>query len=308
MTTIEWFSGVDDYRKHTLTYDAKKKVSEFTIELLDKPSLDQDWIKVISDRRAMDHILTRHVESAKRPVEVLFSGGLDSESVMYSLLVNKIPTRAITGRWLFKGKVINDQDVFYATRFCQQHWIPQTLIDLDIDKFFYNGDHLPYLDPYRITTFNAAPLFWLIEQCKTFPIIGGDYTWPYLTSDVRVYKPHRSSYNCFDHFMRSKGIPGIGNMLSHSLESNLMFIHAHKKLSGRVYEKHDIFFELGFDTLDRRPRSHGWEYVLNQDSRFDWKIVSTFLVQRYGPTKNVIKWGNSMAQAIDSTDKFNDKS
>lgn len=287
MPNLEWTSGIDGYRRYKLEFDLKKKVNIFTLELEDRPRLKNDALAQLASH-VPDNVTA----------EVLYSGGLDSEAVIFSLLAAKKKFHVITGCWLSKGETINEQDIYYSEKFCRTFDIPQLRIDLDVGKFFSNGDHLPYLDPYKITTFTSACIFKLIENCETFPIVGGDYTWPQVSN--HVYSPHRHVHNCYDHFMQSKGIPGIGNMLSHSQESNIMFITSH--IQDREYNKHDIFQRLGF-SLEQRTRSHGWEQMF----KMDWKSVSTFLMTRYGPTKNIIKWGDNLAQVIETTDKINDK-
>jgi len=212
MTTRNWSSGLDNYRNHTVEFLADKTI--FTTELLEVPR----QFNTISDA------FNAHLDGVNLPVEVLYSGGLDSECVLLHCLRNSIPVVAVTMRLLVLGRPINVHDLYYAERFCREHSIKHRIIDLDVDKFFNNGDHIPLVEPYRFTRFTAGAMLWLIKQCESFPVIGGDWTWPQVNMGRPIYSPHRYDYSAMELFMADNGIQGIGNMLSHSLDSNAMFI------------------------------------------------------------------------------------
>ena len=84
-------------------------------------------------------------------VEVLYSGGLDSELVLHVCKHNNIPVKAITMRLIAKGITINMVDMYYSTKFCREHEIEQKIVDLNVTDFYASGDYLRYLDPYEIT-------------------------------------------------------------------------------------------------------------------------------------------------------------
>lgn len=284
---LEWFSGINDYKKHTLIYNRKNKITDFTITLINQKPISIGNINECFRNHLLDKTYT---------VEILYSGGIDSESVVIWCIKNKIPFKIVTGRWLYKGNFVNKYDLHCVDQLCSERNLKPIYIDLNIETFFNNGDHLPFLDPYKITSFTASTLFWLIDQCKTFPIIGGDYTWPMISDDQITFNPHRSAYNCFDHYMYSKGISGIGNMLSHSQDSNLTFIHSH--LNPKNYTKLKIFQSLGFTELSERVKTTGWEDVFEGKTNINWKEVSSFLVTRYGITKNHIEYGSNFKLTV----------
>lgn len=290
---LEWTSGLNNYRKHTLEFGPE--INIFTVEFSDVELHD-----VITVQDAF-HL---HLDGATLPAEVLYSGGLDSESVISGLLSKNIPVVAITQRLLVNNAPININDLYYSEKFCREHQVKQIIIDFHVDKFYNNGDHIPYMEPYRFTRFPAAALLWLIEQCSYFPIIGGDYTWPQVNIDKRVYSPHRLDYNCYDHYMRSKGIPGIGNMLSHSLDSNIIFIKEHLQLSD-ITNKVKLFDNLGFKLEHRHP-SYGWENIKRYSRWFDWRAITDDLFDRFGQTHCVIKWNKTLTAIIDSDVDTND--
>lgn len=294
MKPLEWVSGVFGYRKHKLTFGPN---STFTTSMSEV---------FMPEYTSVQAAFEGTFSSYGPLVEVLYSGGLDSEAVIISCLQRKKSVVANTVRLLYRGAPINVHDLYYADKFCIAHNIGHRYLDLHIEAFYGNGDHLPYLLPYNINTPNVAAMFWAIEQCTDFPVIGGDYSWPQLEN--KVYSPHRHSFNCFDDFMRKKSISGVGNMLSHNPDSNRKLIKEHLN----VYTNHTdtnfkekIFENLGFGTLERRHKSFGWE-TANMIG-YDWRPVILDLNSRTTPVTSVIKWGPKFGTLIGAEPGENSK-
>ena len=280
---LEWISGLNSYRRHTLEFGP---VNTFTVELIEDPETFAN----------IEDCLLSHLDGANYPIEVLYSGGLDSEFVIATCREFNIPIIAITMRLLLSGSPINTHDLYYAEKFCRKYEVAHRIVDLDIEKFFSNGDHIKYLEPYRINNVASATIMHLIDQCHTFPVFGGDYSWPLTNIGLSAYSPHNHKFNCYDHYISTKG-EGIGNMLGYSNYSNLTLIREHLKMFDDTTSfKHKIFKNLRFD-LEPRHKSHGWENI-NLSSNFDISLYASDLHDRYGLTKNTIKWNNSMGKLI----------
>lgn len=306
-----WFTGKENYRKLTLELKSIPNndwpqlggdFNHFTMELLEKPLIPFDNIH---------QAFAYNMEGANLPVEVLYSGGFDSECVLMSCLTNNIPAVAITMRMMFRGAVINTHDLYYSEKFCRERGVEQTFIDLDIEKFFVNGDHKKYLEPYYLRLNNVATHMWLAEQCTRFPIIGGDYTWPILNDPIKQYSPHRNEFQFYDVFMKDNGITGIGSMMNHSLESNIFFIQTHAQLykedpdniGGDLLKimtlKHRMLQRLGFDNLEIRHKSYGWEMLDHYKKWFDATSYNKEFIDKYNFTTNTIKWNKTLGEIID---------
>ena len=242
----------------------------------------------------------------------MYSGGLDSELVLYVCKKINIPVRAITMRLIAKGITINIVDMYYSTKFCRENEIEQKIVDLDITKFYDSGDYLKYLDPYQITEPHIATHLWLFEQCSGFPVFGGEYTWPWVYEHVpRFFSPIRYNLCHYDSFLYDKGIHGIGSMLNHTFESNMIFVkeHVNQMLSdttntfghgnyGIITLKKAMFDSICGTTFEPRLRSYGWE---NLDPKIhDQSIYRNFLVSRYPTIESYIEWGNELATVIGS--------
>lgn len=296
-----WYTGHNNFQK--LILETGERDNKFTTEMLDVETQPFQTIQ---------EIFNAHLSEATHPVEVLYSGGMDSECVLKVCLQNKTPVTAITMRLMFRGSPINTHDLYYAEKFCRENNIPHKLVDLDYEAFFSNGDHFKFLDPYKLTYHTTATQMWALTQCNRFPIIGGGYTWPQVNLGKKIYSPNRNEASFFDAFMQDNGITGIGNMLGHSLESNIMFAREHvnvynqdpnnvlgDELRLRVL-KQRMFVNLGIGELEFRHRSYGWEMETMFKEWFKSSTVITDSMKRNKYTTSILKWGQKLADAIDA--------
>ena len=295
---IEWNVGLNNYKKCTLELGAN--THKFTTELLDVPfEYDRDITEIFND-----HLLHRQTKY----VEVLYSGGLDSELVLLSCIKNKIPVIAITLVIKIEGLVINTHDLYYAEKFCRENDITHKLIELDADKFFQNGNHLSYLLPYYITEPHVATHLWLIEQCGYFPIIGGDWPWVHNHVENKVLSPFRLEFSSYEKFMKDKGIYGIGNMIGYSLESNckLIQIHLDNHIGGEsVSNFKSRMYQTMYPELQPRLRSYGWEY--HKTKSFNLMNYKIELIKQLKTTTPHIKWNNTIKKLLNTQVNTNDK-
>lgn len=299
MTDTNWSSGKHGYFAHSLNTELHTyNTSLQDVETSDINDINQLFSEILSARQT-------------KTVEVLYSGGMDSESVLRSCLTSAIPVRAITMRLLVNGYPINTHDLYYSEKFCRENSVEQKLIDLHVGKFFENGDHLKYLRPYSIIEPHVATHFWLFEQCSGFPVIGGEYSWPQY--EKKVLSPHRHEYSCYDKFLSDNGISGIGNMLSSSLDINLMFITNQLALSNEYFSdaaripmlKKKLFSNIGLGDFELRLRSYGWENV--SPAVFNKGKYKITLIKEFGVTKSSISWGAKIAEALGGELRSNTK-
>lgn len=305
-----WYAGKENYKKLSLELLVNPNTdwpelggdfNHFTLTLLDKK---------INSFKNINEAFAYNLEGANLPVEVLYSGGMDSECVLISCLQNNIPATAITMRLMFRGAPINTHDLYYSEKFCRERNIPQKIVDLDIEKFFTNGDHKRYLEPYYLRLNHVATHMWLLEQCDRFPIIGGDYSWPLLETNQRLYSPHRNEYQFYDIFMQDNGISGIGNMMNYSIESNMFFIETHVKLftedpdniGGDLLRiktlKLRMMERLGFGKLEDRHKSYGWEMLEHYKKWFDVVPYNKEFLKKYNYTENTVVWGDQLGSLL----------
>ena len=295
---IEWNVGLNGFKKCTL--ELGEKSHKFTTELLDNTF---EYGRNITDI-FNDHLSIRQTKY----VEVLYSGGLDSELVLLSCLKNNIPVIAITLVIKIDGLIINTHDLYYAEKFCRENNITHKLIELDADKFFRDGKHLAYLTPYYITEPHVATHLWLIEQCSYFPILGGDWPWVQTHIENKVLSPFRLEFSSYERFMTDKGIHGIGNMVGYSLESSykLIQIHLDNHMPGEsVSNFKSRMYQTMYPEIKPRLRSYGWEK--HRTSKFNLTIYKIELIKQLKSTMYMIKWNNTIKTLLNTQVNENDK-
>jgi hypothetical protein len=295
---IEWDVGLNGFKKCTL--ELGENSHKFTTELLDVPFENNRNITDIFN----DHLSNRHTKY----VEVLYSGGLDSELVLLSCIKNSIPVIAMTLVIKIEGLIINTHDLYYAEKFCRENDITHKLVELDADKFFQNGKHLSYLSPYYIIEPHVATHLWLIEQCNYFPIIGGDWPWAQVLKENKVLSPFRLEYASYERFMTDKGIHGIGNMISYSLESSIKLIETH--LNNHLPDESisnfkSRMYQTMYPELKTRLKSHGWEK--HKTSKFNILTYKIDLIKQLKLTNSYIKWNNTIKTLLNTSVTENDK-
>ena len=296
---IEWNVGLNQFKKCTLILGESKNT--FTTELLDVPfEYDRNITDIFND-----HLSNRQTKY----VEVLYSGGLDSELVLLSCIKNSIPVIAITLVIKIEGLIINTHDLYYAEKFCRENDITHKLVELDAYKFFHNGEHLAYLTPYYIIEPHVATHLWLVEQCNYFPILGGDWPWVHNHIENKVLSPFRLEFSSYERFMKDKGIHGIGNMVGYSLESSckLIKIHLDNHISGEAVSNiKSRMYQTMYPELEPRLRSYGWEN--HKTPKFNLLTYKIELIKQLKSTIPVIKWNNTIKELlntqIDENDKF----
>lgn len=300
---VIWYDGQDNYKKHTLTLNTGKK-HEYVLELLDKP--------VSSKLRSLSEILEDILSMRKsKTVEILYSGGLDSEIILKVCQIKNIPFKVITMRLLINGYPINTHDLYYSEKYCRENNIKQNVIDLDVINFFENGVFVNYLKPYYAIMPHVATHFWLLEQCNSFPVISGDYSWPW--THKPILSPHRYYYSLYDKYLKDKNIDGIGNILNYSLELNSLFIKTHLEIQRQKnFEtdlrsipafKRELIYQLGLGKPEIRLRSYGWENIPVEV--FDIKKYMNHMIELVGVTNHNIKWNNLIGELIGGTSGSN---
>ena len=288
---IEWNVGLNGFKKCRLETGILKNTFTTTLQ-------DYDFEP---NRNIMDIFNDHSSVRQSKYVEVLYSGGLDSELTLLSCIRNKVPVKAITLVIKVKGLHINTHDLYYAQKFCIAHNVEHKLIELDADKFFENGIYLDYLKPYYITEPHVATHMWLIEQCSDFPIIGGDWPWVQAHLGNKVLSPFRLNYSSYERFMKDKGIYGIGNMISNSLESSCKFIQLHLDHYRGLEDISDFksrMYQPIEPSIEGRFHSFGWENsTFVKFNLFKYRIY----LLKLGTTVNNIKWGNTISSLLNTS-------
>jgi len=213
--------------------------------------------------------------STAQELWVLFSGGIDSEVVVQSLMFAQIPFKvAIT---CFQND-LNRHDARYAIKFCEVHQIPYRLLRLDIEDFFKSGEALEYATLTRCVQPQLLHTMWAMDQVEGYPILGSGecflvrteadqdktYRW------VMFEKERIASWYRFLQFRGREGCAGFFQytpevMLAFLLDQGIRDLCANrlKGVSDSMPIKASIYRR--YFLLEQRNKYHGFENVLYLD-------------------------------------------
>lgn len=303
--SIQWSDGIDNYKEHEVYRDSAGQIF-YKCNLVDKS------LNYCNDLLSQVDAILSCYKFTK--INLLYSGGLDSELLLVALSKLGFNVEAYTMRLCLKGYPLNVLDLYYSEKFSRNHNIAHKFIDLDVEKFFTNGEHVKYLMPYYIVEPHVATHFWLMEQCDDFPILAGEYSWPWVQRPV--LSPHRLEYSCYDRFLKDRSISGIGNFWNHSFNLNYFLIQQHRRTQILDHTptdwanipifKSNFYSELLDHTFESRCRSYGWETpvkLLFDKSRFKNELLSLYPAT----TQHRIGWGAQMSELLGSSEQTNDK-
>lgn len=290
---IEWRTGINKFNRHILDG------TSFTT-IMEESSFEPN--------RTVDEIFLDHIRECSGTAELLYSGGADSELVLASFVRNNVPVEAMTMVIKVRGAILNVVDLYYSEKFCREHNIKQNLFYLDATEFYESGNYLEYLLPFKIIEPHVASHFWLIEKCHNYPIVGGDWPWVQVHRTPMTVSPFKLGFCSYERFMTSKGISGIGNMISHSFEScyHFMYRHVHEFKTGNDSFHTIPFLKQGmYELTEPRIKSYGWENCPLQ--LFNINLYRKELISRVGNTTSKIVWGDKVKQLLNTTETENDK-
>lgn len=287
----EWYQG---FHKCTSNLATREFICELNDEPFDKT---KSFLDIVYDI----------LKDKPKPIEILYSGGSDSELILYCCRQLKIPHVAITMDIKVKNRSINTHDLYYAQKFCIANDIPHKIITFNADEFYANKKHFEYLVPYNIYLPHVASQFYLIEQCHSFPIIGGNWPWIQMHKENKVISPVRLDFSCYEEFYKSKGMTGIGNFLSYNLEITYYLCKKHIELytdaDDEASLKYKIYKEI-MPNIEPRYKSFGWEMQIPNFSLAEQELKLRYRETRLLPT---VKWGSVLQALLETSYTSNNK-
>ena len=140
--------------------------SEFLISF---GSLQQPCKNPMSESVVAAQYIYEDNSSAK--LNLMLSGGIDSECMARAFLAAKIPFEATFMR--FKNN-LNFFDIQTNVQFCEQNNIKYSFVDLDIIHFLESGLYLEIASKYECQSPQLAAHLWLLDQVDGVPVLGGN--------------------------------------------------------------------------------------------------------------------------------------
>lgn len=237
-------------------------------------------------------------DSTDLPLDVLFSGGCESEIVVRSFLAAGIPIRITIMR--FKND-LNRHDIQYALDFCRQRDLEFKLIELDLLDFWENRAPA-YAEKSKAVSPQFPPLMWLCDQVDGFPVIGSGECFVGIRDAEQPGSVARRGEPWYLHeeeksaswyrFLIADGRPGVPGFFQYTPELMYAFLDedwtrrlaaglvpgevANERTKLKVYKKH-------FD-LEDRPKYTGYEQVMEHD-----RVFRAVLESQYGQYDGVCR-------------------
>lgn len=293
---IIWHDGVDNYKENRLIIDSDTGLKKHHLILHDVPTQDLPYIQ-----------LAEKILKGKGKVDVLLSGGQDSELLLRTIIVLGIDFKVTTMKLVIDGCLVNTHDLYYSEHLCGSLGIKQNFITLDVRQFFENNLHIPYLEPYLINEPHVATHFWMLDRTDNYPIFAGDYSWPW--ANENIISPHRYQYCAYKRYLQDTKRDGIVSFLNHSLELNMAMVKKHRESYNNNIDtgsfKSQLYSSLGVGEFTPRLRSSGWEGV--KSKVFNKNQYHMNLIKSVGITPSTIFWGSKINSILKGNITQNDK-
>lgn len=290
-----WFLGKDNFQK--CSFVPGEEANRFTVELLES-DFEPD--------RDLEIILKDNLQSLPTTnIEILYSGGVDSEMLLLICKKYNIKCTAVTMKIFLDDLLYNTHDLYYAEKFLRENNIEHRYVNIDALDFFKSGKYLDYVLPYNIDEPHVSTHLWLIDQCHDFPVFGGDWPWVHMYKENKVISPYRLSFHMYETYMKDRDINGVGNMLGYNFESlyKLMQLHMQADMYYAPKKKNNISAYIKqhmFKLEEPRIRSYGWDRGIAK-LNFDVDNYKSEILRHIKPTIPKIIWGNKVKQLLNTT-------
>jgi hypothetical protein len=153
-------------------------------------------------------------------LQLCLSGGLDSEYVLAVLLKLGMEVEPV-----IMTTAYNHHETQYAFKFCQEHNITPTVVDLDYDKFISSDEYLEIAESMCCGDWRIPCNMWLAKQLDGTVITGNDPPHMKLNSeDAKWYLDEEEIIHSQFNFWRKNKLHGTPFLLSYTPEQMLSFL------------------------------------------------------------------------------------
>ena len=206
-------------------------------------------------------------EQRTAPLQLCYSGGLDSEYVLCAFRHLGMEVEVI-----IMSTKYNWHETKYAYKFCEANNITPTIIHLDYDKFVESGDLVNIAESIKCASWQIPANMWLMKQLTGTVIIGNDPPHMKLNQkDNLWYLDEEEIIHSQFNFWKQNGILGTPFLLSYTPELMLSFLldptmeklanHGFPGKLGTNSTKVHVFNRNSGLQLEQRVKQHGYEKV-----------------------------------------------
>jgi len=254
-------------------------------------------------------LIRDRVYALSLPIDVMYSGGADSEVMLRSFLEQDIQVNVNITE--FKDN-LNSQDVECAYKFCEINKINPIVHKLDVSEFL-ESEAFEYAEFSKCPSPQMLVFMWLYDRVKGVPILGYNtnivhrdfskyWSWDLRTMtvierEIKEYpkvpwyvKRHEKHMSVFRYPML-KNKPAVPGFFVYTPELLLSFLrHPWAKHLTECKEWGEIDIELskkkiyeeGFPNLIQAKKQTGFEQIMDLDLK-----CRTVLMQKYGHCNSV---------------------
>jgi hypothetical protein len=230
------------------------------------------------------------------PIDILFSGGMDSEIVLRSFLEIKVPFNVHFVD--YNGYNLYDKN--WATKICEFKNIKLTIHNLDIEKFWQSDECLEIANLSKCVSPQLLSQQWLMSKVDGLPILGSGECYT-ARSDIASQKNTESNERKYDNvnwvlverekiaswyrYLISKNRPGIPGFFQYTPELMLSFLEDsickelhQNNMKGKLSNsssKFNICFKY-WPELKKRFKKTGFEDLRDDDFILRKKLMKLY--------------------------------
>lgn len=250
--------------------------TEFNGQLTTVGTFKEELIKAASS--TLDH--------RQGKLTVLFSGGVDSEIMLRSLLLAGADPEIIIARY---ENDYNIYDVSYAVTICSLLNVKYKILDINLQKF-YENEAERYSELAQIDRPRALPYCKLLETVDGFPVMGASDLSPHRTNDD--YSTQGTwLMRCWEHdigwskFLREINKPGIAEWFKWTPGLVLSYMNTdwfNKLVTDQYYGKLGsnstkiIGYREAYPDLIDRTKQTGFEKIDKIANDFEQFLISKY--------------------------------
>lgn len=201
------------------------------------------------------------------PLQLCYSGGLDSEYVLSVLLEMGMTVEPVIMRTAY-----NHPETNYAFRFCEDKRLTPTIIDLDYDNFVESGQLLEIAKNIDCASWQIPANMWLCSQLDGTVITGNDPPHLIKKADGLWYLDEEEIIHSQFNYFKKYNIYGTPFLLSYTPELMYSFLidptmsdlgndRIQGKLGSNSTKVHVFNNNNGAFRLENRTKLCGYELV-----------------------------------------------
>ena len=226
------------------------------------------------------------------PLNIMYSGGLDSEIVAEVCRKYAIPHRLHFMVLVHENKIFNEVDFQNAKKFSDS----VELHYLDFVKFFDQGDFIDYALKYKTQSPQLACHLKIASDIGSNLVFGGDAMYFYYNHEVSCaeFKPTSFGHFCYDNLVRKTG--GVGNMANANYSLMIKWLRkqvdlAQSGIANQYHEDRTVNMQkFNYNWKCRMYQEAGFGSVPKQDKMTGFETIKTFYSDKYNEIGTVRKF------------------